>query len=105
MSVRWNPEVATISPLAGTVTARLTNKKTASRRCIAASRSFMSVRIIMRATIKNLGRSAGWQCGDKSDDIIDIVALGQRRRKPRHLRAVEIIGVCAAQPAEIALVG
>ena len=96
MSVRWNPEVAAISPLVGTGTARLANKKSASERRIGALRSFMSVRIIMRATIGNLGRSAGWQCGDKSDDIIDIVTFGQRGRKPRHLRAVEIVRVCTA---------
>ena len=96
MSVSRNPEALAISPLADTGTARLANKNSASRRCITASRSFMSVRIVMRATIENLGRSAGWQCGDKSDDIVDIVTLGQRGRKPRHLGAVEIVGVSTA---------
>ena len=96
MLVSRNPEALAISPLADTGTARLANKNSASRRCITASRSFMSVRIVMRATIENLGRSAGWQCGDKSDDIVDIVTFGQRGRKPRHLGAVEIVGVCTA---------
>ena len=58
----------------------------------------------MRATIENLGRSAWWQCGDKSDDIIDIVTFGQRGRKPRHLGAVEIVGVCTATAVEVTLV-
>jgi hypothetical protein len=48
----------------------------------------MSARIIMRTTIEKLGRSAGRQRVDKSDDIIDIVTFGQRGRKPRHLGAV-----------------
>ena len=59
----------------------------------------------MRATIKKLGRSAGWHCGDKSDDIIDIVTFGQRGRKPRHLSPIKIIGVGTANALEIALIG
>jgi len=94
--VSRNPEALAISPLADTGTARLDSKNSASKRCIAGLRSLMSVRIVMRATIENLGRPARWQCGDKSDDIIDIVTFGQRGRKPRHLRAVEIVGVCTA---------
>ena len=104
MSVRWNPEVAAISPLAGTGPIKLANKKRASRRCIAALRSLMAARIFMSATIENLGRSAGWQCGDKSGDIIDIVTFSQRGRKPRHLGAVEIVGVRTTTTIEIALI-
>ena len=61
---------------------RVQAKRVATRRCL------ISERMIIRATIEDLGRSARWQAGDKSDDIIDIVTFGQRGRKPRHLRSV-----------------
>ena len=64
-------------------------KRAAARRCL------ISERMIMRATIEKLGRSAGRQAEDKSDDIIDILTFGQRGRKPRHLRSVEIVGMGA----------
>ena len=74
-------------------------KRAATRRCL------IWERMIMRATIENLGRPARWQAGDKSDDIIDIVTFGQRGRKPRHLRSVEIVGMGTPSTSEVALVG
>ena len=59
----------------------------------------------MRANIEKLGRSAGRQCSDKSDDIVVIVSLGQRGRKPRHLSPIKVIGVGAANSIHVALVG
>jgi len=101
--VRWNPESAGDSPLNVTGTKRLANSKSASGRNIAAFACLIGARII-RAAIKKLGRSAGRQRSDKSDDIIDIVTFGQRGRKPRHLGPVEIVGVGAANPVKVTLV-
>ena len=103
MCVRWNPESAGDSPLNVTGTKRLANSKSASGRNIAAFACLIGARIT-RATIKKLGRSAGRQRSDKSDDIIDIVTFGQRGRKPRHLGPVEIVGVGAANPVKVTLV-
>ena len=41
----------------------------------------------------------------RDPDIVDIVAVGQYGRKPRHLCAIEVIGVRAAVTLEIALIG
>ena len=103
MCVRWNPESAGDSPLTVTGTNKLANSKSASGRNIAAFACLIGTRI-MRATLRKLGRSAGRQRSDKSDDIIDIVTFGQRGRKPRHLGPVEIVGVGAANPVKVALV-
>ncbi len=103
MCVRWNPEWAGDSPLTVTGTNKLVNSKSASGQNIAGFACLIGTRS-MRATIKKLGRSAGRQRSDKSDDIIDIVTFGQRGRKPRHLGPVEIVGVGAANPVKVALV-
>ena len=62
-------------------------------RCVAGC----SARLVMRTTIEDLGQTLRRQCGDMGDDIVDIVAVGQYGRKSRHLCAIEVIGVRAAE--------
>ena len=104
MSVSWKSREAGDSPFTAMGANRLAANSSASRRYTAAFVCLIGARI-MRATIKKLGRSAGRQRGDKSDDIINIVTFGQRGRKPRHLGPIKVVRVGATNTLEIALIG
>ena len=104
MSVSWKSKEAGDCPFTAAGTDRLATNNIAGRRYTAAFACLIGAHI-MRATIEKLGRSAGRQRGDKSDDIIDIVTLGQRGRKPCHLGPISVIGVGTANALKIALIG